>query len=65
MNEVIKKMNTDELWGLLSDISEVLEMRNYKQTTDNAVFMYWYHAYKCVEREIDTRLERDFWRADI
>lgn len=60
MNEVIKKMDTAALWGLLADLSELLEVRGYKADRGNAAFMFWYQIYKGIELELDCRMASDF-----
>ena len=54
MNEVIKKADTPTLWGIMADLSVVME--RYTPEQENAAFMFWYRFYKELEKEINRRL---------
>lgn len=43
-----------ELWGLLSDLSNVLQ--NRQPDKSDRAFLFWYGVYKQIETEIDRRL---------
>ena len=60
MDKDIRKVDTELLWGLLSDIAALLNVRGYKPDQKNPLFMYWYDEYKVIERELDNRLAMNF-----
>ena len=60
MDKDIRKVDTEVLWGLLSDIAALLNVRKYEPDKANPMFMYWYEEYKVIERELDNRLAMNF-----
>lgn len=60
MNEILKKAENATLWGLLCDVTALLELRQYKPDPKDNTFMFWYQLYKEIEKEIDTRMLRDY-----
>lgn len=60
MNEAIRKMDTATLWAILSDVSALCEMREYKPDMANDCFMFWYEIFKATETEINHRMSIDF-----
>lgn len=56
----IRKLSTQTLWALVSDVTAIMEQRGYKPERNNAPFMYWYGIYKELETEINRRLLNDY-----
>lgn len=59
MNDLIKTIKQADpatLWALVSDVSQIMENRQYKPEWNNTPFLVWYEFYKLLEAEIDRKL---------
>lgn len=62
MNDLIKTVKESDiatLWALVSDVSQIMESRQYRLEWSNTPFVFWYELYKLIEAEIDKRLIAD------
>lgn len=60
LTETLKTASIETLWAILADLSQLMELREYKPDKNNKPFMIWYGFYKDVEGEINRRMIRDF-----
>ena len=62
MNDLIKTLKEADvsvLWALVSDLSQIMESRQYRLEWSEKPFVFWYELYKLIEAEIDKRLIAD------
>ena len=60
MGTDIKKIDTEVLWGLLSDITAILNLKKYVPDLNNPLYMFWYNEYTTITKELDYRMNIGF-----